>query len=147
MNPLIQVIAHALLGVHGLLSRNTSVFALHNAKPSLREIKITRAGSGLKAVWYGAEQFGNILGLAKPRQEKAKNQVLVCETSHSGLHCVHESAAHPNGMLSINYVAPCTMTTESWAWLQSGISRKDAIAAIRSDYDSNYFVSGKGRLH
>ncbi len=29
--------------------------------------------------------------------------------------------------------------------LQAGISRQDAIAAIRKDYDSNYFVSGQGK--
>ena len=27
-------------------------------------------GVGLKAVWYGAEQFGNIIGLTKPRQKE-----------------------------------------------------------------------------
>ena len=37
-------------------------------------ILLTPAGAGLKAVWYGAEQFGNVIGLAKPRQGKAKNQ-------------------------------------------------------------------------
>ncbi|CAK0781517.1 hypothetical protein CVIRNUC_005393 [Coccomyxa viridis] len=38
------------------------------------------------------------------------------------------------------------MTFRERPWLQSGISRKDAVAAIRSDYDSNYFVSGKGDM-
>ena len=75
-----------MLGVHGLLSCDVSAVALDNANPSLREIEVQCAGSGLKAIWYGAEQFGNILGLAKPRQEKAKNQVLVCETDSSRLY-------------------------------------------------------------
>ena len=35
------------------------------------------AGAGLKAVWYGAEQFGNVIGLSKPRQEKARSQAQV----------------------------------------------------------------------
>ena len=30
------------------------------------------AGLGLKAVWYGAEQFGNVLGLTKKRQTESK---------------------------------------------------------------------------
>ena len=30
--------------------------------------------------------------------------------------------------------------------MQAGISREDAIAAIRRDYNSNYFVSGQGKL-
>ena len=30
--------------------------------------------------------------------------------------------------------------------MQAGISRENAIAAIRRDYDSNYFVSGQGKL-
>ena len=30
--------------------------------------------------------------------------------------------------------------------MKAGISREDAIAAIRRDYDSNYFVSGQGKL-
>ena len=29
-------------------------------------------GLGLKAVWYGAEQFGNIIGLTKPRKKERK---------------------------------------------------------------------------
>ena len=78
MTPLIQVFAHAMLGTHGLPSCDAKSPAIHCASFKLRRMEY--AGSGLKAVWYGAEQFGNILGLTKPRQEKAKNQVLVCET-------------------------------------------------------------------
>ena len=78
MTLLIQVIAHATHGTQGLPSCDAKNPAIHCASFDLRTIEY--AGSGLKAVWYGAEQFGNILGLSKPRQEKAKNQVLVCET-------------------------------------------------------------------
>ncbi|CAL5221288.1 g3454 [Coccomyxa viridis] len=81
--------------------------ALASAKPSAEEQSSQdkpEPGAGLKAVWYGAEQFGNLIGLAKPRAGKAKNQP------------------------------------------QAGISRQDAIAAIRKDYDSNYFVSGQGDM-
>ena len=78
MTPLIQVIAHATFGTHGLPSSYAEIPAIHCASFYLRSIEY--AGSGLKAVWYGAEQFGNVLGLTKPRQEKAKNQVLVCKT-------------------------------------------------------------------
>lgn len=33
-----------------------------------KKIRARCAGLGLKAVWYGAEQFGNVLGLTKKRQ-------------------------------------------------------------------------------
>ncbi len=36
--------------------------------PPLVLLSTGAAGLGLKAVWYGAEQFGNVLGLTKRRQ-------------------------------------------------------------------------------
>lgn len=63
-------------------------------------------GLGLKATWYAAEQFGNLIGLTKAKQGS--------QSSSQG-----QAAA---------------------------ISRADALAAIRRDYDINYFVSGQGDM-
>ncbi|KAK9915073.1 hypothetical protein WJX75_004413 [Coccomyxa subellipsoidea] len=62
-------------------------------------------GLGLKAIWYGAEGFGNLIGLTKPKEaEKTQSdQQDIC-------------------------------------------NRADAVAAIKRDYDSNYFVSGRGEM-
>lgn len=62
-------------------------------------------GLGLKAVWYGAEAFGNLIGLTKAKDQQ-KNAFD----------------------------------------LQDVCTREEAVAAIRKDYDTNYFVSGKGEM-
>ncbi|EIE19457.1 hypothetical protein COCSUDRAFT_31253 [Coccomyxa subellipsoidea C-169] len=62
-------------------------------------------GLGLKAIWYGAEGFGNLIGLTKAKKEEKtqSDRKEIC-------------------------------------------NRADAVAAIRKDYDCNYFVSGRGEM-
>ena len=89
-------------------------------------------GLGLKAVWYGAEQFGNIIGLTKPRQQErqAPTEQEVRRAKHIGRIWVQSATER-----KLNSITTTCMQI---------LSRADAIAAIRRDYDTNYFVSGRG---
>lgn len=66
-------------------------------------------GLGLKAVWVGAEAFGNLVGATKGGKQQQKGG----GSGGSG---------------------------------GQALSRPQAIAAIREDYDQNYFVSGVGSM-
>ncbi|KXZ49450.1 hypothetical protein GPECTOR_21g676 [Gonium pectorale] len=66
-------------------------------------------GTGLKAVWYGAETFGQLLSLTKGQQQPAQR-----------------AAEQPPGARRM--------------------SREDMLAAIRADYDQQYFVRGVGDM-
>ena len=63
-------------------------------------------GGMLKAVWVGAEAFGNVVGASKAAGQQGQQQRAVAGTR------------------------PGTL------------SREEAVAAIRKDYDVNYFISG-----
>ncbi|EFJ45127.1 hypothetical protein VOLCADRAFT_94648 [Volvox carteri f. nagariensis] len=71
-------------------------------------------GAGLKAVWYGAEQFGKLVSLTRPKQQQQQ------QPSSSD---APEAAADP----------PSPGRRRS---------REDILAAIRRDYDVQYFVRG-----
>ncbi|PSC77022.1 SOUL heme-binding [Micractinium conductrix] len=64
----------------------------------------------LKAVWVGAEAFGNVVGASKAAGQQGQQQRAVAGTR------------------------PGTL------------SREEAVAAIRKDYDVNYFISGAGDM-
>ena len=95
----------------------------------------------------GRSSLGTYLGWQSPVKRKQRIKCWYVRLGTSGCITVRKSASRPDSMLSIICTIFCIMTPRLKAWLQSGISRQDAIAAIKSDYDSNYFVSGKGWLH
>ena len=70
-------------------------------------VNADNAGLGLKAVWVGAEAFGNLVGATKGGKQQQQQK---------------GSGGGSGGQ---------------------ALSRSQAIAAIREDYDQNYFVSGR----
>lgn len=54
---------------------------IHNSE--LSDVYCTEPGLGLKAVWYGAEQFGNIIGFKKKRNKSSITLAPVCRATHS----------------------------------------------------------------
>ncbi|GIL60390.1 hypothetical protein Vafri_14995 [Volvox africanus] len=69
-------------------------------------------GAGLKAVWYGAEQFGKVLSVTRRKQQQDQ-----------------ERDQEQQATLS------ASMPTRR-------LSREEILAAIRKDYDAQYFVRG-----
>ena len=61
-------------------------------------------GLGLKAVWVGAEAFGNVIGATKGSQQQQQQQPGI---------------------------------------IAKALSRQEALALIREDYDERYFISGE----
>tara|TARA_B100001142_G_scaffold260829_1_gene263313 strand:+ start:621 stop:1988 length:1368 start_codon:yes stop_codon:yes gene_type:complete len=72
-------------------------------------------GAGLKAVWYGAEAMGKMVGAVKSKDESSA-------TSRA------------------------SASSASAASSAATVDRERAIALLREDYDSSYFVSGVGEL-
>jgi hypothetical protein len=105
------------------------------------------AGLGLKAVWLGAEQFGNIIGLTKPRgttnEPKSSDQVSKPDMPDSSVHHIFGFTV-PQQMQRAMLMILLQQAFPGPNVMQGFLSRKDAIAAIKEDYDSNYFVSGRG---
>jgi hypothetical protein len=79
-------------------------------------------GAGLKAVWYGAEAVGKVVGMTKEKEAGAGS------SGASG-------AAGAAGSSALAAAA-------SGAKLE----REQVLALLREDYDTSYFVSGKGDL-
>ncbi|GIL80557.1 hypothetical protein Vretimale_16018 [Volvox reticuliferus] len=65
-------------------------------------------GTGLKAVWYGAEQFGKLLSITRRKQQQQQEQ----------------------------------QGTSSASIPTRRFTREEILAAIRKDYDAQYFVRG-----
>ena len=76
----------------------------------------TQAGAGLKAVWYGAETVGKVVGATKTKDD---------------------ADASPSAN------AGSTATVDSTG---ATLTRARALELLREDYDSSYFVSGVGAL-
>ena len=76
----------------------------------------TQAGAGLKAVWYGAEAVGKVVGATKTKDD---------------------ADASPSAN------AGSTATVDSTG---ATLTRARALELLREDYDSSYFVSGVGAL-
>jgi hypothetical protein len=88
-------------------------------------------GIGLKAAWAAAEQYGNLVGGKKGGKVPAEQKV-----------CAEKADMHT--CVTLQHDAICDRS--AWCLLQKNISREDALASIRADYECNYFVSGKGEL-
>ena len=73
-------------------------------------------GAGLKAVWYGAEAVGKVVGATKEKEASA---------SRVGAPSSAAAAAAAAG---------------------GKLEREQVLELLREDYDSNYFVSGVGEL-
>jgi hypothetical protein len=76
-----------------------------------------QAGAGLKAVWYGAEAVGKVVGATK-----AKNDADASSGATAG------------------------STPSAEASVGATLTRARALELLREDYDSSYFVSGVGAL-
>lgn len=85
----------------------------------------------LKAVWYGAEQFGNIVGMAKGGPAPTPTPTTSTSTPTDTAASTSASTSTP---------------TPAAAPGQRRLSRAEAFAAIRADYDVTYFISGKGGM-
>ena len=102
--------------------------------PPLVPLSSGVAGLGLKAVWYGAEQFGNVLGLTK-RKQASKSEAAAPPKARRDRSA---SAAIWRSLQSDSIHTHSVLTVQ--------VTRDTALASIRRDYDSNYFVSGVGDM-
>mmetsp|Transcript_35916 Transcript_35916/g.49845 ORF Transcript_35916/g.49845 Transcript_35916/m.49845 type:complete len:322 (+) Transcript_35916:78-1043(+) len=93
------------------IQRAQIVFHCHNSGDG-KDPSEVKTGAGLKAVWYGAEQFGKLVGLSKKVQGGAGQQ----------------SEGRPSRSAG------------------GQVEREAAVAALRADYEENYFVSGAGKM-
>ena len=75
-------------------------------------------GAGLKAVWYGAEAVGKVVGMTKEKDESGASASASASSSAAA------AAAAAGGKLE----------------------REQVLTLLKEDYDSNYFVSGVGEL-
>lgn len=109
----------------GLLHSSVTPFSVHRASivclASKKEDNKTSddVGMGLKSIWIAAEGFGNLLGAMRSSSSSS--------SSSAAAPGERQQPASPSGR-------------------ESPLSRDDAIASLRADYDANYFVSGAGDL-
>ena len=76
-----------------------------------------QAGAGLKAVWYGAEAVGKVVGATKAKDDASP----VSSGANAGSNATASSAG-------------------------ATLTRARALELLREDYDEKYFVSGAGAL-
>lgn len=122
------------------------------------ETEKDQPGLGLKAAWAAAEQYGNLVGGKREGQQSAQRKVrghaACCARSSSGTSCTLATCVqHDWERLAVELLWTHDLEAAQIPPLISGltsmpkhISREDAIASIKSDYESNYFVSGEGEL-
>ena len=110
-----------------------SVFVQTAAKEDL--------GLGLKAVWYGAEQFGNVVGLRNKKQrtepQRQPTQVLDEVPLSAGLVKFGHRCCCVSCVL-LSQMLLCLMRTS----VAAKMTRQEVLDSIKRDYDETYFFTG-----